>query len=438
MVARNVARNSSVAALARLHASDIEHNLSASGTAGTLLTVTASYLGVVAVLLTRQVNIPPWVAVFVPVPMALILMYHLVLVAGVMRRGQSAARLEDALFAAAGLPVDLRSHVGTVTSDEIFDLRLAFAPGRPWIRGLHRYLMAFIPYVGWYLVALGVTLYVLIDRDALGLPSPGSADGGWKFEVALWVARAVAATLWLVIVCGWFVYYVRNEDWDDGAAEQALPVVSPDVGGGRVSADQVEALSQLHWSDAQHNTSANSMAMALVGATVAYGAILATAYRPDTEVAPAVYMALALPPVMLIMYEVLVVSAVLRRSRSARLLEDELMSRVEVGSGRRWQMGTRASDSVMDASEVVRTRALHPVTWGVRFTTASLPYVGWSSFVLAFNLLVVVTGAQRFWTHGGRGVVIGFGAFYGVTWLMILLALGAYRQPGAASSSSTP
>ena len=62
--------------------------------------------------------------------------------------------------------------LGTSTSDSVLDVgEIPRSDGGRVIRVL-RIGIAYLPYLGWYLVAAGLTLYAVASRDALRIPRP--------------------------------------------------------------------------------------------------------------------------------------------------------------------------------------------------------------------------------------------------------------------------
>ena len=138
--------------------------------------------------------------------------YQMILTAAVMRRADSAERIEKVLAARAGLQKMSRPLIGTATSDwvmNVFNVRKQLEPGEGRIVNAARGAVASMPFAGWYITGFLLTGYTMWSAWQLYMYDEGGAFRGWS---AVWIGALVLyAGFWLSFVLatgeyflGWF------------------------------------------------------------------------------------------------------------------------------------------------------------------------------------------------------------------------------------------
>ena len=162
------------------------------------------------------------------------------------------------------------------------------------------------------------------------------------------------------------------------------------------------------------------MGITLVGTSFAYLGIVASAYRDGVTVPAPLFLTLSIPLAMMIAYQMLVTAAVIRRSWSAKVIENALFAESRVRGDERDAIGTATSDRVMVPADALKSRDAWLATRIVRAWIAVGSYVIWYLVGFAVTCLNFVWGVQSLpESHGFIGYAIRWvtGAFYVTFWL---------------------
>lgn len=435
--------NPALDATVRLHASDIEHNLAGATTVSNLVAATATYIAVIALIITGTLpDIPPVIEVFVPLPLVAILCYHVTTLAAIMRRSGSAALLETELFRWAGLSETEQAHVGTVRSDEILDLRLIRSSSDPWYhKALHTTSLLF-PYIGWYLLGAAATGYVLADSWRRWNAQEGSLSASGVDSWLLVAGTALSVLGWLVLATAALRFYifppVEPSEYGRIAAHVAADKASAPATPSRD--ERVITITRLHESDIHGNVAAGSMSITFFATTAAYIALIATSYRGDTQVSAWIFCLVALPLLLLQGYALLLVAGILARSDSARILENHLFEFAQLAPvASRNAVGTAQSDVVTDVRAIRDYSRLVGERWPLvmsRKSIALAPYVGLYLSGLVATLLTFWTAYVVYLAedaHIGLWLQVGVCAvIYAVFWAGFGYAAISFYSPHSA------
>ena len=460
-----------VEALVRLHASDIAHNVSGAGIVGNLIAATATYIALLAVMINGTLVLPRPLAVFAPLPLLLILSYHLTLLAAIMKRSDSAKVLEEGLKGVAGLSAEEREATGTYQSDRVLDIRTLAESKEPWRLKVPKLALLFFPYVGWYAIGLALTAFV-VEQSWLGWDQERAAGTATGPDLGVLIAAtAIFALLWGLFITAALVYFIlpkkeaslfREEDdshqrpkrWlsrgrkSKGESRDPGPVLEiKEPKAGWSPGARIAAIIRLHESDIEGNVGAAGLSVTLIGTSAAYITILATSYRSDVSIPAWIYCLLALPVLLMQAYQMCLTAGVVRRARSAELLEDKLFSASGYdGVVDRHRIGTAQSDGVTDPVRIRRNRkSLREgrLSNASRVWVSQMSYAGWYATGLLLTGYTLVSAYFTYvWpapdVYGGTGafVTVGVAAvLYLIFWIAFGVTVATYfprRSAGEA------
>ncbi len=413
--------------------------------AGNLIAAVATYIALLAVIFNRTLVLPAEILALVALPLLLILSYQMTLAASIIRRSDSAKALENELFRESGLDDSVRDKIGTAQSDQVMDIRTLTDPKVRPARWLPKFIVAALPYVGWYVIGIALTGYLATDVHST-LDSDFGASGwpGWVRSlfalgltgyVVLWALFALAGFYYFFPgVVNWAKTVGRNTRAALPEADNAPRFHAAGAAAKSTPESQVAALAQLHWSDIQGNLGSSTLSITLVGTTAAYVTILATSYRSEVIVPMWLYCLLVLPILLMQSYQMILTAAVMRRADSAERIEKVLAARAGLQKQSRPLIGTATSDSVMNVFNV--RKQLEPgegrIVNAARGAVASMPFAGWyiTGFLLtgytmwsAWQLYMYDEGgAFRGWSAVWIGALVLYAGF----WLSFVLATGEY------------
>jgi hypothetical protein len=417
-----------------------------------LTAAVAAFMAVLGVMFNGSLRLPGAVAAFAALPLVLILTYQLLLGATMVRRADSARLLEDRLFEAAALRGVEREAVGTRVSDYVEDIRTIRADtARPLAVRAAEFVIAAFPAVGWYITAAGLTLYVAAHpfgppRLPIGTTETDPGAGGYVF-----VARLLYSILWALLIVTAIYYFTpaghigmwkgtgslaarstaptRATGSRDQAAD-AAHIASARAPGDRAS--RIAALAQLHWSDVQGNLASTAAGVTLIASSVAYVGILATSYRADSHVPVLMYSALMVPVLVLQAEHMTLTARVMRRARSAALLERRLGEFANLDAAELERVGAHQSEAILDFREVGRAMGDVRVLKYARLASVLSPYVGWYLIGLWLTGYNIYSASQNYLagpaskTSGDALVIYAFGALYAAFWMAFTISAGHY------------
>lgn len=209
------ARASALSALLQTEDAGIQNSSQASMA---LIGIITAYLPV-SIFAVYQQEFTPLLIAYLPWPVAFLMFYQMIMVAGTSRRARSAALIEERLVAIGGVDsLWQRGLIGSRARNPITNLyTIVQEKGDRWIS---RYIAALLPFLGLYALGIVYTFFMCFEASRLNpeypqrfwaviVPVLGSlliwtvfADSAMsyftpRYKINIWVPTAALAGVWL-------------------------------------------------------------------------------------------------------------------------------------------------------------------------------------------------------------------------------------------------